>query len=159
MSKSGEIWTLHPSIWWNPGKVCLWLAKKIRVNLVSSGWYILVGFRGSSSSPVWPKFRTLNSDQVRFRAIEPEPFPRARELIISTTSDTHAQVTLYNGLIGVRFPVWTSEKQLWPGVPWKGLYTPSELISDSQTSVTQCKRWGRYIRLSNSPYLWVIWKA
>jgi hypothetical protein len=37
MSKSREIWTLDPSIWWNPGKVGLQLAKKIRVNLVSSG--------------------------------------------------------------------------------------------------------------------------
>jgi hypothetical protein len=37
MSKSGEIWTLDPSIWWNPAKVGLWLAKKIQVNLVSSG--------------------------------------------------------------------------------------------------------------------------
>jgi hypothetical protein len=37
MSKSGEIWTLDPSIWQNPGKVGLRLTKKIRVNFVSSG--------------------------------------------------------------------------------------------------------------------------
>jgi len=55
MSKSGEIWTLDPSIWWNPGKVGLQLAKKIWVNLVSSGWYILVGFWGSLDHSFHPK--------------------------------------------------------------------------------------------------------
>ena len=55
--KSGEIWTLHPSIWWNPGKVGLRLAKKIRVNLVSSGWYILVDFQGSFCGS--NKFKTV----------------------------------------------------------------------------------------------------
>jgi hypothetical protein len=37
MSKSGEIWTMDPSVWWNQGKIGLRLAPKMRVNLVSSG--------------------------------------------------------------------------------------------------------------------------
>ena len=39
-----EIWTLHPSIWWNPGKVGLWLAKKnpgksCELRMIHFGWF------------------------------------------------------------------------------------------------------------------------
>ena len=74
-----EIWTLDPSIWWNPGKVGLQLAKTIQVNLVSS--HILVGFWGSCYYILGSRLCNLESLQVEIKCPSPPPI-----LLICTRS-------------------------------------------------------------------------